>query len=193
MTTDNAPGAANKAAVLMMIVALLGMFAWSFAYRASNPSLVSSMEQREGGTPGAPGGEAMNAVMAAMTQLQKNPDDLHSQLDAAEAFASADMWDKALQMLDKASAKAPDDLDVLNLHGVALFRTEKPKEAAAKFSRMLELDPTNFRAQFNLAAVYKYGLNDQAKGKALFEAVTANPKADPQTKDQARQEISGGQ
>lgn len=186
---------ASRAVLVVLFAGILAMFAWSFAYRVANPSLVVTMEQRGapgGGEPSMQGGAAMNAVMGAMAKLQRNPDDHEAVLEAAEAFATAEMWDRALQLLERAAAKTPDDPDLLNLHGVALFRMERPAEAAAKFQRMLELDATNYRAQYNLAAVYKHGLNDAAKAKALFEAVLANPKADPQTKHQAEDELRPG-
>jgi Tfp pilus assembly protein PilF len=183
--------------LVMMFAAVAAMFAWSFMYRAENPSLIAAIETRgqaPAGMPGSmPGGGAMSAVMAAMAKLQANPEDIGAMEEAAEAFAEAEMWDKTLSILEKASAKAPDEVHILNLYGVTLFRLERPAEAAKKFERLLELDATNFHAQFNLGAVYKHGLQDAAKAKKYFEAVLANPKADPQTKEQARQEMESPQ
>lgn len=192
--TSMHPPQANKAVVAVMFLAIAAMFVWSFAYRAQNPSLVSSVESR-GSAPGGegmPGGSAMNQVMEAMSRLQANPDDLGAMEEAAEAFATAEMWDKALAILEKASAKDPNEPHLLNLYGVTLFRLERPAEAAKKFERLLEVEPGNFHAQFNLGAVYKHGLEDAGKARAYFEAVVANPKADPQTKEQARKELSPG-
>lgn len=180
----------------LMALALAGMFVWSFVYRAQNPSLVVPFQQQASmgkGAQGMPGGEAMNDIMAAMNALKQNPDDLHAMMDAIEAFMAGDMWDKAALLLEKASAKAPDDLDVLNYSGVTLFRMEKPSEAAKKFERMLELDATNYRAQYNMAVVQKHGLNDPAKGTAFFKQVLDNPKTDPKTREQAREELATGQ
>lgn len=186
---------AHKAVLGVMFLAIVAMFIWSFAYRAQNPSLLSSVESR-GGAPGGegmPGGSAMNQVMTAMTRLQANPEDLGAMEEAAEAFAAAEMWDKALAILEKAAIKNPDEPHMLNLYGVTLFRLERPAEAAKKFERLLELEPGNFQAQFNLGAVYKHGLQDVAKATSYFEAVAANPKADMQTKEQARREMSPAQ
>lgn len=186
----------NKAVLVMMFAAVAAMFVWSFLYRAANPSLIAAVETRgqpPAGMPGMTGGSAMNAVMAAMAKLQANPEDVGAMEEAAEAFAEVEMWDKTLSILEKAATKAPDEVHILNLHGVTLFRLERPAEAVKKFERLLELDSNNFHAQFNLGAVYKHGLQDAAKAKKYFEAVLANPKADPQTKEQARQEIESPQ
>jgi len=180
----------NKALMGLMLLCLAGMFVWSFVYRAANPSLVASVEGRGGDPHAGEQGSPMQAVMAAMSRLQANPEDVEAMEEAAGAFAAAEMWDKALAILEKAEAKAPDEKHILNLHGVTLFRLERPADAAKKFERLLALEPGNFQAQFNLAAVLKYGLQDMGKARLLFEAVIANPAADPQTREQARQELA---
>ena len=193
----------NKTVLVLMLVALAAMFVWSFVYRAANPSLVASLntqssqtsgqgEQGGQGAMGSMGGPAMKAVVEAMAKIKENPEDVDALRHGAEAFASAEMWERAGQLVDRALVKAPDDPELLNLSGVVLFRLERPAEAAKKFERLLELDKGNVHAQFNLGAVYKYGLQDTAKAKALFEAVIANPKADPETKAQARDELAPG-
>jgi len=187
------PYRVNKTVLVMMFASVVAMFAWSFIYRAENPSLIAAVETRGQAPAGMPGGGAMSAVMGAMAKLQANPEDIGAMEEAAEAFAEAEMWDKTLSILEKASAKAPDEVHILNLYGVTLFRLERPAEAVKKFERLLELDATNFHAQFNLGAVYKHGLQDVAKAKKYFEAVLVNPKADAQTKEQARQEMESPQ
>lgn len=192
MTTDrDASPPASRTVLALMALALLGMFAWSFAYRIQNPSLTAALERaaprEEGGMPGA---GSMNAVMAAMNRLKANPDDLDALLEAAEAFMSAEMWDKAMLLLERARGKAPDDPEVLNHLGVALFRMERPAESAKAFERLLELDPGSWQARFNLGAVYKHGLNDPARAKPLFEAVLDNPRTDLSTRDQAKKELA---
>lgn len=184
----------NKAVLAMMFVGLAAMFVWSFAYRAANPSLVASLDTRgQAAAPGpmdSMGGPVMKAVIDAMAKLKQNPDDLDALRQGAEAFASAEMWEKAGQLVERALVKAPDDPELNNIHGVVLFKLDRADEAAKVFERLLQLDPGNFQAQFNLGVVYKMALKDPAKAKAYFEAVIANPKADPETKDQARQEMA---
>jgi tetratricopeptide (TPR) repeat protein len=190
--TSNASASPNKAVLALMFLGLLGMFAWSFVYRAANPSLIAAVTSGQDSDHGGPGeGGPMGAVMQAMQRLQANPEDLGALEAAGEAFAEAEMWDKALSVLEKAHAKDPNEPHVLNLLGVALFRLERPAESAQKFEMLLKLDPTNNHAQFNLGAVYKFGLSDMAKARPYFEAVIANPKTDPQTREQAKQELAG--
>jgi tetratricopeptide (TPR) repeat protein len=195
----------NKVVLAMMFVGLATMFAWSFVYRAANPSLVARLDTHgsagqsgpagqadPSGPMGAMGGPVMKAVIDAMARLKQNPDDLEALRQGAEAFASAEMWERAGQLTDKALAKTPDDPEMNNLHGVVLFKMDHAAEAAKVFEHILGLDPDNFQAQYNLGVVYKEGLKDQAKAKVFFDAVIANPKADAETKDQARQEMAPG-
>ncbi len=183
----------------LVTLGLLGMFAWSLAYRAQNPSLTVPLQRQamEQGAQGMPasmqGGEAMNTIMAAMNALKQNPDDLHAMVDAIEALMAGELWDKAASLLEKASAKAPDDPILLNYSGVVLFRMEQPAEAAKKFERMLELDSGNYRAQYNLAVALKHGLNDPAKAAVYYQKVLDNPKTDPDIRQQAKEELSPGQ
>ena len=184
----------------LVTLGLAGMFAWSMAYRAQNPSLTvplqrqASMEQGAQGMPAAmQGGEAMNTIMAAMNALKQNPDDLHAMVDAIEALMAGELWDKAASLLEKASAKAPDDPIVLNYSGVVLVRMEKPAEAVQKFERMLELDANNYRAQYNLAVALKHGLSDPAKAAVYYQKVLDNPNTDPEIRQQAKEELAPGQ
>lgn len=195
MTTESAVRAPNKLVLAVLFAGLVAMFAWSFAYRADHPSLIATVEPGGGqaGAGGMPGGEAMNNVMAAMSKLQANPEDVGALEEAAEAFAQAEMWDKALPLLERAHAKDPKEMHVLNLLGVTLFRLERPAESAKQFEKMLALDPDNYQARFNLGAVVKHGLQDPEAARKHFEAVLANPKADPATKAQARQEMDSSQ
>jgi len=197
------PVKTNKAVLAVTVAGLVAMFAWSFLYRAQNPSLTAALETRSGppageggmggsGAMGAMGGPAMKAVVDAMAKLKDNPDDAEALHQAAEAFAAAELWDKAGQMAEKGLAKNPADRELLNLNGVIQFRLERPAEAAKTFEQLLKLDPANIHAQFNLGAVYKYGLQDEAKARPYFEAVAADPKADAETREQARQELSPG-
>jgi tetratricopeptide (TPR) repeat protein len=193
---------ASKAVLAVTLAGLLAMFAWSFLYRAQNPSLTAALDTRGAQAPGgesgsmggmgAMGGPAMKAVVEAMAKLKENPDDPEALHMAAEAFAEAEMWDKADQMAEKGLSKNPADKELLNLRGVILFRLERPAEALKAFEELLKLDPANVHAKFNLGAVYKFGLQDPDKARPYFEAVVADPKAESEIKEQARQELAGG-
>lgn len=191
--SSGTPMRVNKAVLVAMFVALVAMFAWSFIYRANNPSLVVAVQK--GGAEGrgpmdSMGGPAMKAVVDAMAKLKKDPEDPAALKEAAEAFGAAELWDKSGQLAEKALSKLPNDTELLNLYGVVQFRQEHPAESAKTFERLLSLEPGNVHAQFNLGAVYKHGLNDQANAKKYFEMVIANPKADAETREQARQELA---
>jgi len=193
--SSGAPLRVNKTVLALMFTGLAAMFVWSFVYRAANPSTTASLDAGAGRRGGAMdamgmGGPAMQNVMDAMNKLKANPDDLAALRQAAEAFASVEMWERAGQLADKALVKAPDDPGLLNIRGVVLFKTDQGAEAAKIFERVLVLRPDDYMVQFNLGVVYKEALKDAAKAKGYFEAVLNNPKTDPETREQVRQELN---
>jgi len=178
-----------------MFVGLVSMFVWSFVYRAVNPSTTARLDPGAGqrGNPMdsmGMGGPAMQSVIDAMNKLKASPDDVGALRQAAEAFASAEMWERAGQLADKGLAKAPDDPGLLNIQGVVLFKTGHGPEAVKAFERVLALRPDDYMVQYNLGVVYKEALKDEAKAKSYFEMVLANPKTDPETKTQVSQELA---
>jgi len=185
----------KKIVLILMFVGIAAMFVWSFVYRAANPSTTARVErapnpQASNSMDSMMGGAAMKTIMDAMARLKASPDDVGALRQAAEAFAAVEMWERAGQLADKGLAKAPDDPALLNIHGVVLFKTDHGSEAAKAFERVLELTPGDPLVQFNLGVVYKEALKDEAKAKSYFEAVLNNPKTDPETKEQVRQELN---
>ena len=192
---SNAPLHVNKTVVAIMFAGIAAMFVWSFVYRAANPSTMARVDTGRGqeensmGAMGM-GGAAMQNVMDAMAKLKANPEDLGALRQAAEAFASVEMWERAGQLVNKALTKAPDDPELLNIQGVVLFKTDHSADAVKAFERVLAVRPDDFMVQFNLAVVYKEAFKDETKSRSYFEAVLNNPKADPETKEQVRQELA---
>jgi len=186
----------NKVILALMFAGLAAMFVWSFVYRAANPSTTARLDapaSRDASNPmdtmmGQ--GPAMQNIMDAMTRLKANPDDVGALRQAAVAFASVEMWDRAGQLADKALAKAPDDPELLNIHGVVLFKTNHAPDAVKAFERVLALTPDDPQVQFNLGVVYKEALKDTSRAQSYFQAVLNNPKADPDIKEQVRQELA---
>jgi len=187
----------KKAVLVLMLAGIAAMFVWSFVYRAANPSTTARLDAPAARDASNPmdsltmgGGPAMQNIMTAMNKLKENPDDVGALRQAAEAFAAVEMWERAGQLADKALAKAPDDPALLNIRGVVLFKTDHAPEAVEALERVLALTPDDPLVQFNLGVVYKEALKDEAKAQSYFEAVLKNPRTDPETREQVRQELN---
>ena len=77
-------------------------------------------------------------------------------LDAGDGAAAADVCVAAL-------GRAPDNVDLLTLHGVALLSCRKPREAEAQLQRAVTLAPRFARARENLGhALMMLGRQDAA-------------------------------
>ena len=80
------------------------------------------------------------------------PEDLETLTAASIEFQSG-RYQSALAILEKAATKSPPHPETLNLRGAALVELGRQKEAGQIFRWVLEIEPTHFWAQFNLAEI----------------------------------------
>lgn len=84
-------------------------------------------------------------------------------------------YDMALEVALRLAAVAPQDPVAYNLAGGALFGLGREDEARARFAQALEVDPTFFPAQANLARLDTYqGMPDRAAAR-YEEFLSDNP------------------
>lgn len=196
-TRSKAPAGAGiigrKTVLGLMAVGVLAMFATSFVYRMENPSLTERVERPAGmggmGKNGQMTGP-MKEIMELMQGLQEKPEDVGLLLRAAEQFMMMNAWDRAAVFLDKAASLEPDNPQVLNDQGIALYNMKKPEDALGKFERLLEKNPDDYRARYNLGLLYKYALKNPDKARECFQAVADSPTADEKAKQGAREELT---
>ncbi|MEF3698940.1 tetratricopeptide repeat protein [Desulfolutivibrio sp.] len=181
----------GRSVAALMGLALVAMFVSSFLYRAENPSRVVRTD-----TPAMPqgmGGMAdsgpMKEIMELMQRQKEEPDNPAVQLELAERFMMMGAYDRALIFLDKAAGLDPDNPQILNDKGIALYNTGKAEEAKAAFEAILAKNEADFRARFNLGLLYKYALGDMDKAAEQLRAVMDSPAADERTKSQAKSEL----
>jgi tetratricopeptide (TPR) repeat protein len=183
----------RKTVLGLMAVGVLAMFATSFVYRMENPSLTERVERPAGmggmGKNGQMTGP-MKEIMELMQGLQEKPEDVALLLRAAEQFMMMNAWERAAVFLDKAASLEPDNPQVLNDQGIALYNMKKPEDALGKFERLLEKNPDDYRARYNLGLLYKYALKNPDKARECFQAVADSPTADEKAKQGAREELT---
>jgi tetratricopeptide (TPR) repeat protein len=100
------------------------------------------------------------------------------------AFKALGRYDEALDHLRQASAQYPRDRVVLNQIGRTLFLKRRYEEAIAAFRQVLQVDPEDLQAHYNLMLCWQgSGRPDMAlKEQALYERFKA---------DEAAQSITG--
>ncbi|NMC48979.1 MAG: tetratricopeptide repeat protein [Desulfovibrio sp.] len=179
---------AGKYTAAFVGLGLAAVFLGSFLYRVENPSRVVRAD-----APGMPQGMAdsgpMKEIMELMQRQKDEPDNPAVQLELAERFLMMGAFDRALIFLEKAGQLDPDNPQILNDKGIALYNTGRAEEAKGAFEAILAKNPDDYRARFNLGLLYGHGLGDTAKAVEHLKAVVDSPAADERTRKQAGMEL----
>lgn len=176
-----------------VLVGLVVMFLWSFAYRVKHPSLTEAprRSQAQAQADDHDHGEEspMAMITALMQRLKEKPDDVETLSILGEQFMRMEQWDRASQLLGRALTVEPTNVGVLNLLGIVDFNQEHYQAAAEKFEMISELEPQNMMARYNLGVLYGHFLGDKKKAAGHMRAVAESPDVDEETRAQAREEL----
>ncbi len=91
------------------------------------------------------------AVETYKQYLTDNPDDPEAHYNLGQTYAGLRLYSEAVREYRQANKLKNDDADVYCDLGMALTRLAQYDEAAAAFSKSLDIDPDNYRAQDGLA------------------------------------------
>ncbi len=177
--------------VLALAAVLAVLFVTSFWYRMEHPSLRVEMRTERQAPPGMGqgGGMDMARVQELMARMGEKPDDLPTLLELADVFMSMQAWDRTLIFLERAEKVAPGDPAVLRGLGMVHFEKKEYDQAAAAFARILEKNPQDAVAHYNLGIVLKHFLNRKAEADGHFKAVMGNAAADADLRQEAAREL----
>lgn len=95
--------------------------------------------------------EYKKAVESYKKQTSANPDDAEGHYQFGEVYAALHQFSDAVREYRLAIKSKDDDADIYYDLGTALMRLAQYDEAVKAFSRSLEIDPENFRAEDALA------------------------------------------
>ena len=186
-------GTPVKAVALVVAAGLLAMLAWTVVWRAENPSLVEKPRQSRSqassqGMPGDPQ-QNMGMITALMEKLKENPDDVHTLHTLAEQFMRMQAWDRAEALLSRAIVADPTNSSVLNLMGITEFNLKRYRDAADKFELLLELEPDDLMARYNLGVIYGHFLENKDKAVEYFQSVVDAENAPEDMRKEAAEAI----
>jgi Flp pilus assembly protein TadD len=94
--------------------------------------------------------EYKQAVAAYKKYLDKNQDDAEAHYNLGQTYAGLGQFTEATREYREATKLKDDDPDIYYDLGVALSKLAQYDAAAAAFSKSLEIDPDNYRAQDGL-------------------------------------------
>ena len=95
-------------------------------------------------------GEYKKAVENYKKYLADNPDDAEAHYALGQTYAGLGQYSEAIREYREATKRKDDDSDMYYDLGVAHTKLAQYDAAAAAFSKSLELDPDNYRAQDGL-------------------------------------------
>lgn len=195
-TAKNAAlGGGQKFILILLMAAILTMFAGSFAYRMKGSGLVVEVHQESGGMGGPMAGMMgvdMEQLRELMRRMEQNPNDAKALLELANAFMMMQAWDKAFEFATMAAKAAPQDPDVHRAMGMVQFERKEFAEARKSFDTVLKTAPDDALAHYNMGILLKHYLKKPAEGDAHFRRVVQlNPK-DADVLKSAQEELAAG-
>ena len=172
---------ARKLAMGLVAIGLAAIFAGSLAYRLKHPGMQKQVRSQASmpaamGQPGAEGGGMdMGQVREMMEQLQarveENPHDFQALFQLAEIQLMRQDKEGALAYLDQAREQAGDDVPALHRLSSMYFELKQDQAAADVLRGIVELDPKDAYARYNLGVLLKYRMDDPAGAAEAFRSV----------------------
>jgi Tfp pilus assembly protein PilF len=209
----------RRTVILSVLFCVAAMFVTSFVYRMNHPNLFVQVQQggpapqeqdhdHDGdgvqdhgpdgsetgmGAPVGMGdgtGGAMAKVREYLGQVKENPNDVKALINLGNSFLMMRAWDRALDPLEKANKLEPGNVGLLKAIGIAHFNSEDFEKATDAYKQILEIEPNDTLALFNLGVIHKYYFDKQDVARTYFEKVLAVEKEDAEIIKMANQEIA---
>lgn len=169
-----------------VLVALVCMMGYSTLYRLEHPSLTRVVHQNQDSGQE----DMMGMVGQLMNRLKENPEDVSTLRTLGQMFMRMQAWSEAERFWTRLLALQPEDVQARQQLSMCLFRQEEYAAAAHELKQVLEADSGNPHTLFNLGILHMYYLDDQQEGKKYFQQVIDSPQAEPELKDQAREQLT---
>lgn len=171
--------------LVLVGAALLCMAAYSTLYRLEHPSLTRQRHAAHSQEQG----DMMGMVGQLMQRLEKNPQDASALQGLGQAFMRMQAWSEAERFFRRLLEVNPDDVQARQQLSMCLFRQEEYSAAAEQLTKVLAAEPDNAYALFNLGVLSTHYLNNTQQGRDYFRQVLDSPQAEPDLKDQAREQL----
>ena len=113
----------------------------------------------------------MADINTMMQTLDKNPNDINALRALGNAFMRMKAWDRAITFWDRVLGLEPLDAMALNQKGVSQFQQREYKAASITFENLLEVQPDNVYALFNLGVLYRHFLGEASRGENYLRKI----------------------
>lgn len=177
----------RKLLLAAIVIGLAAMFVTSVVYRVNHPNLTVQGKQQSV-SPGMQG-MGMGAIKDMMARVEADPENVDNLIDLSNAFLMMRAWDRALVFLEKARTLEPDNMAVLKSVGICYFQKQQHEEAVEVYEHILELDPNDVLAHYNLGVIFHHFLDDPKSSARHFQAVVDLPHDDEEMRKNAKKEL----
>jgi cytochrome c-type biogenesis protein CcmH/NrfG len=113
-------------------------------------------------------------------KIKQNPRDFDSIVELANLNFDQKNYGDAVNLYKTALEVRPDALNVRTDMGTAMFYQERFDDAIAEFQQVLQSDPKNAQALFNLGVTMLHGKNDPKRALEYWERMIATNPNHPQ-------------
>jgi tetratricopeptide (TPR) repeat protein len=131
------------------------------------------------------------AVELYKAHLTEDPKDAEAHYNLGQTYAALHLYSEAVREYRQATRLKEDDADVYCDLGMALTRLAQYDEAAGAFSKSLEIDPNNYRAQDGLDEA-KEGVSRMKSARKHAEDLLKKQKEDETKKQQSGSTAGAG-
>jgi len=122
----------------------------------------------------------MARVQELSAKIKQNPRDFDSIVELANLNFDQKNYGDAVNLYKTALEVRPDALNVRTDMGTAMFYQERFDDAIAEFQQVLQSDPKNAQALFNLGITMLHGKNDPKRALEYWERMIATNPNHPQ-------------
>jgi len=122
----------------------------------------------------------MARVQELSAKIKQNPRDFDSIVELANLNFDQKNYGDAVKLYKTALEVRPDALNVRTDMGTAMFYQERFDDAIAEFQQVLQSDPKNAQALFNLGVTMLHGKNDPKRALEYWERMIATNPNHPQ-------------
>lgn len=170
----------------ILIVTILGAFLVSWAtisYFSTHPNLITYINPSELNTVITNNekktiGNTNKDMLTLMQKIQINSNDINAFIELSKYFIQLSESEQAKIFALQALEITPDNPDLIYLLGIIQHNQGEHVNAANSFKKILEKD-ADPSAQYSLALLYLYYLNEKSTALQYLYAVLNNPKSTP--------------
>ncbi|SHN49185.1 tetratricopeptide repeat protein [Desulfovibrio litoralis] len=172
----------------LLLVSLLFMFCGAAYFQNTHPGHLTIIDTEEKNNKANPNLSEMQHIQELMSALEKDPSNQAILIDLAEHLLQANQLEDAELLLLNASSQNKNSPDIWRLLGMTQYSLKKYNKAAESFEELIKIEK-KAEHLYSLGVLYKYFLNNNKKGEAIFNEALSLPNISEDVKEKIKEEL----